>query len=100
MFEAAGCSQMVLVAAPSVSVDALGELQRLLSTALKSGVLKAEHLSSPDPGGACATHEETALSRPADTVSTPLENSALEESSGPEVREQRLKLLARFLRHH
>lgn len=82
MFEAAACCRTALVAAPSVSVEALRELRVLLSAiavTAESGVLKAEHLSPPDPGGACATHKGSALLRPADAVSSAVEDPAMDE---------------------
>jgi hypothetical protein len=71
MFDAATCCHISLVTTPSVRVPALRELDRLLLAAgagERRCVLQAQHLSPPDPGGACATREDTATTRPVGTV--------------------------------
>lgn len=66
MFDAAACCCIALSPAPQVSWRTLRELSRLIETASRTidpTMLKAEHLSMPDPGGARETQEISASSR-------------------------------------
>lgn len=57
MFDAAACCRTTLTAAPSVDIETLRELDALVRAATAasgSAVLKAEHRSKPDSGGARA----------------------------------------------
>jgi hypothetical protein len=52
MFEPAACCRLRVIAVPTVSCDALPELQALLRTALARGVvLQAQHRSLLTAGG-------------------------------------------------
>lgn len=85
MFDSVACCRTQLVSAPRVSIDVLRELQSLVGMVSRAAgrcVVEAQHYSQPDPGGACATRQRTALDRPADTVPSPVEDTALDEFSG------------------
>ena len=72
MFDASACCRIALSPSPAITCEALHELHRLIESALRSdghAVLQAGHLAIPEPGGACATREGSALGRSAGAVS-------------------------------
>ncbi|MGH7926517.1 MAG: hypothetical protein ACREQV_01820, partial [Candidatus Binatia bacterium] len=89
MFDAAACWGIALVTTPGVRVPSLRELDRLLAaagTGERRCVLQAKHLSLPDPGGACATHEDAAIARSADVVPSSANDAAVAGVSGRDPR--------------
>ena len=80
MFDAAACCWIALSPTPAVTGEALRELRRLIEGACRPdvhAVLQAGHLAIPDPGGARATHESSALGRSAGAVSPASIDSAV-----------------------
>ena len=81
MFDAATCCRIRLSSTPAVSYQALRELRGLLDHARwpsAQAVLQAKHLSSLDPGGACATTESSARVRSAGIVSSVADGTAVD----------------------
>jgi hypothetical protein len=71
MFDPAVCCRTAMGSNPSVNVEALRELQRLLTAITRtepSPVVEAEHLAMQDRGGACEISESAAADRPAGVV--------------------------------
>jgi hypothetical protein len=65
MFDAATCCRIALSSTPVVTCQALRELRHLIDSACRrdeQAMVQAGHLSILDPGGACATHQSSALS--------------------------------------
>ena len=84
MFDAAACCRIALAATPSVSVEALRELDQLLSAvkpAEQADVLQAEHFPLPDLGGACATGKRSTIARSAGAVSSAAEDDRLKREA-------------------
>ena len=80
MFDAAACCRIALSASPAVTCEALHELRRLIESASRAdghAVLQAGHLAIPNPGGAYATRESSALGRSAGAVSPASIDSAV-----------------------
>lgn len=84
MFDTAICSQTSLVTRPSVDVVSLRELGMLLSAMRPEQrvVVKGEHLSQPDRGGACETDEASGRPQADGAVSCAIGGSTLAEPSG------------------
>jgi len=79
MFEAATCCRIMSSTTPAVSCQALRDLRELLARHPNApAMLKAEHLSSFDLGGACASTESSALVRSAGTVSFAANGAAVD----------------------
>jgi hypothetical protein len=71
MFDAAACCRIALAPKPAVPCATLRELIQLISSVWPpdgAAMLQAEHLTTPDPGGACATQEILSPSRPDESV--------------------------------
>jgi hypothetical protein len=82
MFDVVACCRIALSLTPAVTCEALSELRRLIESACRPdahAVLQAEHLSTLDPGGACAIQESSALGRSVGAVSPARNDPAMDE---------------------
>ena len=89
MFDGASCCRMTLAGAPSVAVSALLELRELVASAVglsNSSMVKREHVSQPDLGGACETHEASTRSQTDDAVSSTVRGAAVDGFSARSAR--------------
>jgi hypothetical protein len=80
MFDSMVCCRMQLAASPSVELNALLELKRVLSgtSAGNAVMLQIEHHSLSNPGGADAIHAEPTTGNSTQFVSSSSENSPVD----------------------
>ncbi len=89
MFDGASCCRITPADAPSVDVSALLELRELVAAAVglsSDSVVKREHVSQPDSGGACELHEASTRAQVDDAVSSTVRGAAVDGFSARSAR--------------